>query len=242
MAKPFFATFFWLAATTFLFGCLDDRQTGTEVGNPEVTVLARLDVIEDGDTLHMDGFNLKVMQANYITRGGDTGSIWKIDSGTMVDLSQPASAKALPAMTMDAEPWIECELVLDLPKGRDSLPDSMQYGGLNGYSWARWREDRETRPWRFLFYLPEGFRLRLYYGEKTMQPWHVGDTVYVTVTFDAGAFAHSLPSGNWQTRMGSDGQEFCVLSPRENAEAHAKMLAAFPSCFKADSRRPEIMP
>jgi hypothetical protein len=234
---PWFLLF--LLAGTFLWGCVEDRRAGTEVGNPEVTVAARFRLLQPGDSAQMDGLSIKVMEVQFKTNSGDSGLFWNQDSGTMVNMAQPASASGLPRVRLSTEPWKTCNLTLALPAGSDSLPTTALYQDENRHNWARWRIRNKTGFSHYLFYLPPELKLRLSYEQETMQAWHSQDTLFVTVTFDVTAFSNALPAGNWLMRKGVDGMDYYVVSPSENAEAYVKMLADFPQCFRADSWKAE---
>jgi|GEM_PF-2902526 len=220
----------------FLSGCLDDRQAGTEVGNPEITVLARVKLLDGDDSLHMDDFNLKVMEAHYATVDGDTGMIWRFDTGMMVDMAESRSAQNLPMQKLEDRPWSRCDLTLALPDGPDTLADSLNYSEVGDHvNWVRWREDKADKVDRFSLYLPKDYRFHLTFGQETMKPWHQGDTLFVTIGFNIRAFSQALSPDARTLRTGRDGIEYCVLSPTENQTAYQVLVNSMPACFKADA-------
>jgi hypothetical protein len=223
----------WLGFA-ILLGCMDDRVAGTEVGNPEI-IVARIVLMDQGDSVQAEDLNLKMMGAHFITAKGDSGHLWDGDSGTMFDLFDPGIVAAFPTKTMEKTPWSNCELELALPKGQGNMADTMTSTGFFGSNWARWKIDGIVDTCRYFFYLPDDFRIRLTYGQDAMMPWHSNDTLFITLNFNVGALAKSLPAGDWKTRLDDQGEKYVVLSPMENASAHAAILAELPYCFKADS-------
>jgi hypothetical protein len=219
----------------FLGACLDERTAGTEVGNPEITVVARIEMVNSNDTMRMDDFNLKMVSADFITLSGDSGKLWNTDTGTMFDMADNGVISSLPSMKISSEPWKRCELNLALPTGDSAVTDSSDTSLASGHNWARWHVNGKDRNKYYLFYLPNNYRLRLVFGPWSMRPWHSGDTVFVTMTFNTSDFTDALPTGEWIKHLENDTGDYYVLSPHENEPAHAALLAAFPKCFSADS-------
>jgi hypothetical protein len=217
-----------------LLSCLEDRVAGTEVGNPEI-ILARVVLSDMGDSVEVDAMNLKMMGAHFVTESGDSGRLWDADTGTLFNLFDPGIVPQISSMEMERQPWSACELSLALPKGQGSMEDTLFPSGFSGANWARWTIEGPTQKRRYFFYLPDDFRFRLVFGKEAMRPWHAADTLYVTLNFNVTALAQALPPGDWITHWDEKGGEYMVLSPMENAAAHAAMLAEFPACFKADA-------
>ncbi len=208
---------------------------GTEVGNPEVTVVARFALRDSDAAVSMTAMKLKVMGMGW-NLAGDSATCWdKKPDGVMVDFMN-GRADQLPAVAVARSDWSKAELLMQPPSG-DPLPAILpSYAAWDSPRYAKILKVMGADTLRFLFDMPKDVRLKLLFNKGTISTWRAGDTVTVAVLFDLAAWSAGLGSDpGFVFRADGEHVRYVLLSPTENAAAYQAMLALLPKAFMADS-------
>jgi len=220
-----------------LVGCTSDRQAGTEVGNPEVTVVARFGLTQDTTDVQFESLKMKVMGVDYVTSDNVKGSIWVRDTGYLIDWVSGTGhiSQSLPTLRMADDAWQKADIRLWSPGGTSKLDSNTRFADAKEPQWMKWTSQEGDSTVRCLFYLAANSRLRMSYSEKTMKSWHDGDTVKVTTLFNVSKWMQNCSFTGLTRRKGTDSVWFYVISPDENSDTYNSLVNIFADCFQADS-------
>lgn len=210
-----------------------NRQAGTEVGNPEITMNARFSVRDTDPTADVTALNLRVFGFGWgTTMGSDT--CWNEDEGYVVNFA--ANAMPLSDVKVRNVEWEDAELMLRAVPGFNALPVSSGFSTWYNPRYAKLVKVMGADTVRVLFQLPENLRLKLKFGKATIKTWRQGDGVLADIKFDAGAWAAGLGTNPaFRFRVDGNNARYVVLSPTENAAVYETMKALLPTAFVADS-------
>lgn len=224
----------WLLISGLLSGCLPERHSGTEVGNPDIMVSARFGFIGDDSLAVISSMEMMVMKMEYRLSDDSLGSFWNYPSGMAVDLASPATAANLPAMRMDEADWASAELMLAARQGDSSLPDSIPYAAYSNPRFIKLVKRMGGDSARFLFELPDGMQLKLRFDSERMTGWKTENRLSIEVIFDCARWTSAISAQPYRDRMDGEGKPYVLVSPGENADLHAVLEALLPECFLAD--------
>jgi hypothetical protein len=229
----------WLLAVVLALAGCDNRRAGTETGNPEITVTAKVMASDYANTETL-ALNFRVMGMGYsIARPGgapDSGRCWARPGGTLVDFAAP-EAFALPDTSIeDAGAWSQAEIILRTPDGPAGIPDSIEIGTWSNPRYAKFHPAPQGNPQWVLFEMPQGIEFRLLYGGFAAESWRIDGKISVPFNFSTAYWAYTLPVfGELKTRLDGRGTPYHLLSPTENAPAWNALNARMPLSFYADS-------
>ncbi|MDQ3003057.1 MAG: hypothetical protein M3Y08_17565 [Fibrobacterota bacterium] len=218
-----------------IVGCIPDRLSGTEVGNPEITVSARFGFIEDDTLAFVSSMEMRVMQMDYRIATDSTRRIWEYPAGMEVNLAIPGSAANLPTVKVRNANWTNAELLLAARDGDSTLPDSSSYSSFSNPRFIKLTKKMNGDSVRFLFEVPSEMHLMLRFDEDRVARWRVGNNLSVAIIFDCGRWTSAISGNPFQGRVDGEGKPYVLLSRKENSEIHEKLSALFPECFISDS-------
>lgn len=215
-------------------GCLPDRLSGTEVGNPEITVSARVGFVGADTSALISSMEMKVMKMEYRTPGDSLGMFWVYPEGMGMDLASTKSAGNLPEVKMAKADWRSAALSLAAHRGDSSLPDSVSFSAFTNPKFIKLVKRMDGDSVRFLFEIPESLNLRLRFDAERLLAWKQGKALAIEILFDCSRWTSVIASRTYSIRMDGEGRPYAVISPGENAEIHSALLSLFPDCFVAD--------
>lgn len=224
----------WLLTALLVLLAMGCEQ-GTEVGNPEIKLAARFSLADSDATASIPEMHLKVMGMGW-SSGGYGVSCWNEPEGHIVDFA--ADSSPLPIITLRSGDWNTADMLLQAPPGHSALPDTSAFAGWSNPRYAKLIKVMGSDTLRFLFEMPADLRIKLLFGESTIQSWRGDRSILVHVRFDVGLWAAGLGS-NPAFRFRQDGERarYVLLSPFENAQVYHAMKAGLPKAFMADSAR-----
>jgi hypothetical protein len=229
----------WLLGTALaLAGCADDRQAGTETGNPEIVVSARIAMFEYGRTRTTDiPFLVMGMQYSVAPPTGpaDSGRCWARPGGTLANLAAHGS-KSLPDTAVeDLGPWRHADIVLRSPDGPE-VPDSADIATWSSPRYAKFEMLSPLGNRLAFFEMPQGAEYRLRSGMAATEAWRVRDSILIPIWFNATKWTDTLAAiPGLVPREDGRNAAYLVFSPSENAAAWNALRAQLPKAFYADS-------
>lgn len=228
----------WLGVFLALAGC-DDRRAGTEVGNPEITVSAKLAVTSYG------GFKawrmyFKVMGMSYsIARPGaapDSGKCWTRPGGTLANFATGDSVQLPDTLIRDEGTWPHAEIVLRTPDGAAGIPDTGDIFTWSNPRYARFDLELMGQFRPALFEMPQGIEYRLLFDSISVDSWRVDKEIWVPFNINADLWTDTLVYfPTYKTRVDGKGNGYVLFSPTENAAAWNALKASLPGSFYSDS-------
>lgn len=225
----------WLLSVALLFGCISERLSGTEVGNPEVTVSARFGFIEDERLARISNMEMMVIKMNYQLPADSMHSIWEYPAGMEVNLASPASAANLPTVKVPQAGWTKAELMLAASKGDFTLPDSISFSTFANPRFIKLVKNMNGDSVRFLFELPPDLHMKLRFDADRLLRWRNGNRISIEIVFDCARWTSVISNQSYLIRKDGEGMPYILLSLGENSEVHGKLNSLFPECFIADA-------
>lgn len=224
----------WMLFAGLLSGCISERLSGTEVGNPEVTVSARFGFIGEDSLALISSMEMMVMKMEYRMPDNSLGSIWNYPAGMEVDLASPATASNLPSVKVARAGWASAELMLSASHADSTLPDSISYTDYSNPRFIKLIKKMNGDSIRFLFELPEGMHMKLRFDSSRLLRWQTGNRVSIEIIFDCARWTSAISAQSYQIRLDGEGKPYVLVSPGENVELHTLLKSLFPECFLAD--------
>lgn len=217
-----------------LSGCLSDRLSGTEVGNPEIAVTARIGFIGEDSLAAISSMEMMVKKMEYRMPDQSQGMIWNYPAGMEVDLAAPATAANLPMVKVASADWSSAEMMLSASSGDSTLPDAIPFAEFSNPRYVKLVKRMNGDSVRFLFELPGGMNLGLRFDAARLSRWRTADTVSIEVYFDCAKWLAAIADRPFRTRLDGEGRPYVLIGAGENEELHAIMKSLFPASFIAD--------
>jgi len=213
-----------------LQGCFfDNRQAGTEVGNPEI-VSARVALIP-ASGWDMRSFPVKVNRILYHGIQKDSGVLWNRSGGTFVDAAD-STANRLQPQRIVSSLWESASVELAFPSVSVFPADTSDWNvfkdsGLAAFSYASEK---------LLFAMPDTLRVRLVFDTASIRVSAAGDSISITAWFDCRTWIAAMGQDSLAYRPGGGtAGPFAVLSASENIPVYGRLLDSIPAAFKTDS-------
>ena len=223
-----------LALSALLWACLG-RQAGTEVGNPEMVVVARFGIVQTWAMPSMINLPVRLQGVRYTAADGSEGMLWYRDSGWVVDMARPADSAAFPRQRLKEGDWLSADVILIPSPGDSLLPDTLSWGTFHDTHYVKWIQLLDGNPTGFLFALPPSMRLWVRFGKAGLAGWRSPGMMEVTVMFDCDRWLTWTPPADLYIRHAKDGMPYAILEPDENTAAYERFKSEFPRSFRADS-------
>lgn len=224
----------WMFIAILLSGCTSEKLSGTEVGNPEVTVSARFGFVGDDSLALISSMEMMVMKMEYRMPDDSMGSFWNYPAGMEVDLAAPASAANLPSVKVAGGGWASAELMLSASHGDSALPDTIPFSTFSNPKFIKLVKKMDGDSIRFLFEIPEGMHMKLHFDSDRLIGWKTGNKLSIEILFDCAKWTSAISAQSFQVRMDGEEKPYVLVSPGENVELHAILNSLFPECFLAD--------
>ncbi len=231
MACAKLAAFVALVAAVFP-GC--ERTAGTEVGNPtQVVVTASFRVDQPSQGLYMKNFALRVLCVQYTTHANESGELWAVPGGSMVDLMDSGGASVLPPALAKGG-WRSAELSIAASDDSSRWTDSMEFESFAGTHYVKAGTGDEGNI-KLLVEIPKDMSYKLHFYSERMQNWTTNDSLQMAIHFDCEKWFKDMDFSRATVRVDATGQSFHMISKDENSEMHAELMQRFPYSFNADS-------
>lgn len=224
----------WLLFSGLISGCLFERLSGTEVGNPEITVSARFGFIGEDSLALISSMEMMVMKMEYRTPDDSLGSFWNYPDGMEVNLASPATAGNLPMVKVSKSDWSSAELMLSANHGDSALPDSIPYSVYSNPRFIKLIKKMNGDTVRFLFELPDGMHMKLLFDADRLHRWRTGNRISIEIIFDCARWTSAISAQSYRVRKDGEGKPYVLVTPGENPQLHTVLKSLFLECFLAD--------
>jgi len=213
----------WFIALLALAGCF----SGTEVGNPEVSLRVALISAPGWEML---SFPVKVLGSTIRVDGKDT-VLWDRPGGYSLDAAD-SNSNSIPAQAVPSLTWDTASIELGFPTSSRMPSDTTDWSMFRDSGWVAFRYTYTGGEDNFLFALPDSLRISLAFDAPTLAASKHGDSQAMSVWLDCRVWVAAMPTESLVFRPGGKDGPFAVLSPTENTGTYLQLLNALPNSFR----------
>ncbi len=230
----------------------------TEVGNPgkdqEVTADFSIDYTANppplaktqnraapADSVRILQFYLNVVVITYRTVEKTNGTLWSaVDSlGIPVDFTHQDTTAVLPPLQVPGIAWEQVKFKSRVPDHIPLNPDTVDFASFADHGYIKGTLDVGAGQTRFLFQLPDIYRLNLIYDQNQLDLWQVGDAYHLQVKFYPTPWARGESLDTAETYADRSGMPLAVIDLEHNPDLYQRLAADFFKAFNATSVQTE---